>query len=257
VTACRARSGVPSPAARPDRRAPVARGRTFFGCSASRTAVVVWQRPIAEPCPNVRPAFVTERALKGRLVRRCVKEGCDFELEASSRRMKDPLEAFLRISPREGRHPPPRYAVYRTTPRVRPPRRRDAAPRVAGARSTRARCAGTWRACTGALDAVSVARKLASSAAGSGSWCGAASQRNVAREVRGPKLRASCLVPPDDEATVLVEARAIGGRREAHRATSPSWSSSTHGPSRLGSRRARRQRARSPSRRVRGPRQGR
>jgi DNA topoisomerase-1 len=59
------------------------RGRTFFGCSAyPNCKFVVWQRPIAEPCPKCGAAFVTERALKGRLVRRCVKEGCDFELEA-------------------------------------------------------------------------------------------------------------------------------------------------------------------------------
>src|SRR5207247_4436974 len=59
------------------------RGRTFFGCSAyPNCKFVVWQRPIAEPCPKSGAAFVTERALKSRLVRRCVKAGCDFELEA-------------------------------------------------------------------------------------------------------------------------------------------------------------------------------
>jgi len=59
------------------------RGRTFFGCSAyPNCKFVVWQRPIAEPCPKCGAAFVTERALKSRLVRRCVKAGCDFELEA-------------------------------------------------------------------------------------------------------------------------------------------------------------------------------
>jgi len=59
------------------------RGRTFFGCSAyPNCKFVVWQRPIPEPCPKCGAAFVTERALKGRVVRRCVKEGCDFEREA-------------------------------------------------------------------------------------------------------------------------------------------------------------------------------
>ncbi|MEK7387257.1 MAG: type I DNA topoisomerase, partial [candidate division NC10 bacterium] len=52
------------------------RGRTFFGCSAyPNCTFVVWQRPIPEPCPKCGAAFVTERATRGRVLRRCVREG--------------------------------------------------------------------------------------------------------------------------------------------------------------------------------------
>ncbi len=59
------------------------RGRTFFGCSAyPNCTFVVWQRPVPEPCPKCGAPFVTERAARGRVLRRCVREGCDFEREA-------------------------------------------------------------------------------------------------------------------------------------------------------------------------------
>jgi DNA topoisomerase-1 len=59
------------------------KGRTFYGCSAyPACSFVVWQRPIPEPCPKCGAAFTTERIGKGRSVRMCVKEGCDFKQEA-------------------------------------------------------------------------------------------------------------------------------------------------------------------------------
>ena len=59
------------------------KGRTFFGCSAYPDCkFVVWQRPVTEPCPKCGAPFVTERALKNRVVRSCAREGCDFEREA-------------------------------------------------------------------------------------------------------------------------------------------------------------------------------
>jgi len=58
------------------------KGRTFFGCSAyPNCKFVVWRRPVNEPCPKCGAAFVTERALKNRVVRSCAREGCDFERE--------------------------------------------------------------------------------------------------------------------------------------------------------------------------------
>jgi DNA topoisomerase-1 len=61
------------------------RGRTFYGCSAyPNCKFVVWQRPVAEPCPKCGAPFTTERAARGRVVRRCVREGCDFEREAET-----------------------------------------------------------------------------------------------------------------------------------------------------------------------------
>jgi len=59
------------------------RGRNFYGCSAyPGCKFVLWQRPVAEPCPKCGAAFVTERATRGRSLRTCVREGCDFRQEA-------------------------------------------------------------------------------------------------------------------------------------------------------------------------------
>ncbi|MBI4593051.1 MAG: topoisomerase DNA-binding C4 zinc finger domain-containing protein, partial [Candidatus Rokubacteria bacterium] len=59
------------------------RGRTFFGCSAyPNCRFVLWQRPVAEPCPKCGAPFLTERTSRGRTVRICAKEGCGFKQEA-------------------------------------------------------------------------------------------------------------------------------------------------------------------------------
>ena len=59
------------------------RGRTFYGCSAYPDCTfVLWQRPVATPCPTCGAAFLTERAARGRVTRRCARQGCDFEREA-------------------------------------------------------------------------------------------------------------------------------------------------------------------------------
>ena len=61
------------------------RGRTFFGCSAyPNCKFVLWQRPVPEPCPKCAAPFTTERAVRGRVLRRCVREGCDFEREVET-----------------------------------------------------------------------------------------------------------------------------------------------------------------------------
>jgi DNA topoisomerase-1 len=61
------------------------RGRVFYGCSAYPTCTfAVWQRPVPEACPKCGAAFLTERAARGRVLRRCVRAGCDFERELES-----------------------------------------------------------------------------------------------------------------------------------------------------------------------------
>jgi DNA topoisomerase-1 len=61
------------------------RGRVFYGCSAYPTCTfVVWQRPVSEACPKCGAPFLTERPVRGHLLRRCVREGCDFEQEVES-----------------------------------------------------------------------------------------------------------------------------------------------------------------------------
>jgi DNA topoisomerase-1 len=58
------------------------KGRTFFGCSAYPACnFVVWQRPVAEPCPKCGATFLTERVARGRQVRTCVRDGCDYKQE--------------------------------------------------------------------------------------------------------------------------------------------------------------------------------
>jgi DNA topoisomerase-1 len=59
------------------------RGRIFYGCSAYPACkFVLWQRPIPEACPKCGAAFVVERVARGRSVRTCAREGCDFRQEA-------------------------------------------------------------------------------------------------------------------------------------------------------------------------------
>jgi DNA topoisomerase-1 len=62
------------------------RGRAFYSCSNyPNCKFVVWQRPIAEPCPKCGAPFLTERMAKGRrLIRECVRDQCDYKLEAES-----------------------------------------------------------------------------------------------------------------------------------------------------------------------------
>ncbi|OLC30629.1 MAG: DNA topoisomerase I [Candidatus Rokubacteria bacterium 13_1_40CM_4_69_5] len=58
------------------------RGRTFFGCSAYPTCkFVLWQRPVAEPCPACGAPFLTERSARGRKLQICVRDGCGFRRE--------------------------------------------------------------------------------------------------------------------------------------------------------------------------------
>ncbi len=62
------------------------RGRAFYSCSNyPNCKFVVWQRPLGEPCPKCGAPFLTERMAKGRkLIRECVRDQCDYKLEAES-----------------------------------------------------------------------------------------------------------------------------------------------------------------------------
>ena len=58
------------------------RGRTFYGCSAYPTCkFVLWQRPVAEPCPKCEAPFTVERVARNRTTRSCARAGCDFRRE--------------------------------------------------------------------------------------------------------------------------------------------------------------------------------
>jgi DNA topoisomerase I len=61
------------------------RGRVFYGCSVyPNCTFVMWQRPIPEACPKCGANFLTERPIRGRVVRRCIRESCDFEREVET-----------------------------------------------------------------------------------------------------------------------------------------------------------------------------
>jgi integrase/recombinase XerC len=128
--------------------------------------------------------------------------------------MKDPLEAFLRHLALEKGASPHTLRSYRTDLRefirLGGADASSAWLRAVDARAVRAYLAHLHGR---GLDAVSVARKLASLR----SWFRflvrrGVVERNVAREIRGPRLpRKLASFLPIDEATSLVEARAIGG----------------------------------------------
>ena len=128
--------------------------------------------------------------------------------------MKDPLEAFLRHLALEKGASPHTLRSYRTDllefTRLGGADASSAWIRAVDARAVRAYLAHLHGR---GLDAVSVARKLASLR----SWFRflvrrGVLERNVAREIRGPRLpRKLASFLPIDEATSLVEGRAIGG----------------------------------------------
>jgi len=128
--------------------------------------------------------------------------------------MKDPLEAFLRHLALEKGASPHTLRSYRTD-LLEFTRRGVADASSAWLRAVDARAVRAYLAHLHGrgLDAVSVARKLASLR----SWFRflvrrGVLERNVAREIRGPRLpRKLASFLPIDEATSLVEGRAIGG----------------------------------------------
>ena len=68
-------------AAAPPRDA--ARGRIFYGCSRYPDCdFTTPHEPIAEPCPKCGAPFIVEKRTKQGNFRSCIKEGCDWEIEA-------------------------------------------------------------------------------------------------------------------------------------------------------------------------------
>ncbi|MGA8230218.1 MAG: type I DNA topoisomerase [Candidatus Acidiferrales bacterium] len=62
------------------------RGRIFYGCSRYPDCDYTSpHEPIAEPCPKCGAPFIVEKRTKLGNFRSCVKEGCDWEIEAPER----------------------------------------------------------------------------------------------------------------------------------------------------------------------------
>ena len=57
------------------------RGKIFYSCNRYPDCKFAsWDRPIPEPCPLCQAPFVVEKTTKrAGTVRRCLKEGCDFQ----------------------------------------------------------------------------------------------------------------------------------------------------------------------------------
>ncbi|MEE9138842.1 MAG: type I DNA topoisomerase [candidate division NC10 bacterium] len=60
------------------------RGRAFYGCTKyPECTFVLWQRPIAEPCPECGAPFLVERRTRQGRELRCVGEGCNYRKPAA------------------------------------------------------------------------------------------------------------------------------------------------------------------------------
>ncbi len=57
------------------------RGKIFYSCNRYPDCKFAsWDRPIPEPCPLCQAPFIVEKTTKrAGTVRRCLKEGCDFQ----------------------------------------------------------------------------------------------------------------------------------------------------------------------------------
>jgi DNA topoisomerase-1 len=60
------------------------KGRGFYGCTKyPECTFVLWQRPIAEPCPECGAPFLVERRTRQGRELRCVGEGCNYRKPAA------------------------------------------------------------------------------------------------------------------------------------------------------------------------------
>ncbi len=57
------------------------RGKVFYSCSRyPKCTFALWDRPVPESCPRCQAPFVVEKTIKqSGTVRRCVREGCDYQ----------------------------------------------------------------------------------------------------------------------------------------------------------------------------------
>jgi DNA topoisomerase-1 len=70
-------------------------GRIFYGCSRYPDCdFTTPHQPINEPCPKCAAPFIVEKRTKQGNFRSCIKEGCDWEIEAPA-----PVEASGTVAP--------------------------------------------------------------------------------------------------------------------------------------------------------------
>jgi DNA topoisomerase-1 len=73
------------------------RRRVFYGCNRyPECDFTTPHRPIAEPCPKCGAAFIVEKRGKMGAVRACLKEGCDWEIDAPEPQPAEPAAVVLK-----------------------------------------------------------------------------------------------------------------------------------------------------------------
>jgi DNA topoisomerase-1 len=76
------------------------RGRIFFGCSRYPDCDYTSpHEPLNEPCPKCGAPFIVEKRSKAGHFRSCVKEGCDWEVEALSESSGPPVATSSPAAP--------------------------------------------------------------------------------------------------------------------------------------------------------------
>jgi DNA topoisomerase-1 len=94
-------------------------GRIFYGCSRYPDCdFTTPHEPINEPCPKCHAPFIVEKRTKQGNFRTCIKEGCDWEIEAPppAEAVADPA-AVSAAPPSTNGHAPVPATASSTTPK--------------------------------------------------------------------------------------------------------------------------------------------
>jgi len=69
------------------------RGKIFYSCSGyPKCTFAMWDRPIAEPCPQCHAPFMVEKTTKKvGTTRRCMREECDYQVAVEPAQETEPL----------------------------------------------------------------------------------------------------------------------------------------------------------------------
>jgi DNA topoisomerase I len=82
-----------------ERRAKKGRRRVFYGCNRyPECDFTTPYKPIAERCPKCGAPFIVEKSTKVENVRRCIKEGCDWEVSAPESEQKETAPEEVTVS---------------------------------------------------------------------------------------------------------------------------------------------------------------
>jgi DNA topoisomerase-1 len=99
--------GVPCPKCNGDIievRAKKRGGKTFYGCSNYANETIkcdfkLWQKPIAEPCPQCGAQFLTMAGTKNKPMIACANKECGFKKEVETKEPEEVGEATQAAAP--------------------------------------------------------------------------------------------------------------------------------------------------------------